>query len=304
VTQYDLDGFRHDATKHIREEFWRALTTKVKKYQQQHPERKVYQIGETYGSPELIRSYISSGQMDAQFDFNLYDAMVDAFGKSDSDFANLQRVLEESMRMYGHHHMMGNITGNQDRARFISYADGSVQFGEDAKLAGWTRDIQNKGAAGFERLRMLTAFLLTTPGIPCIYYGDEIGMPGGNDPDNRRLMRFDQWNEEQQTTFDQTQKLIALRNENMALIYGDTKILKNDDEALIYCRSYMGQHALVVMDKSIKSNENWKFEMPAWLQTSYRAGIEHPAYQCDGHLLTCNGGTNSSNHAVAVFVSK
>jgi len=36
---------------------------------------------------------------------------------------------------------------------------------------------------------------MSTPGIPCIYYGDEIADVGGNDPDNRRMMRFDDWNE-------------------------------------------------------------------------------------------------------------
>jgi glycosidase len=38
---------------------------------------------------------------------------------------------------------------------------------------------------------MLTAFNMTIPGVPVIYYGDEIGIPGGNDPDSRRMMKFD-----------------------------------------------------------------------------------------------------------------
>jgi cyclomaltodextrinase / maltogenic alpha-amylase / neopullulanase len=304
VTQYELDGFRHDATKHIREEFWRGLTTKIKQYQQTHPERNVYQIGETYGSPELISSYISSGQMDAQFDFNLYDAMVDAFGKDESDFQNLQRVLEESMKYYGHHHMMGNITGNQDRARFISYADGSVVPGEDAKLAGWTRDIQNRGAEGYEKLRMLTAFMLTTPGIPCIYYGDEIGMPGGNDPDNRRMMMFDGWNEDQQKTYDHQKALIALRNKHMALIYGDTRVLKNDKEALVYCRTYMGQHALIVIDKSIQAEERWTLELPTWLQGKYSNPMSSMAIQCDGKSIQSAPLGKEARNQIAIYISQ
>lgn len=81
VQQYDLDGFRHDATKHIQEEFWRELTKKVKQL-----DRPIYQVGETYGSYDLIRSYINTGMLDGQFDFNLYDASVSAFAKDESVF--------------------------------------------------------------------------------------------------------------------------------------------------------------------------------------------------------------------------
>lgn len=303
VTNYELDGFRHDATKHIREEFWRSLTRKVKNYKQANPNRNIYQIGETYGSPSLISSYISSGQMDAQFDFNLYDAMVDAFGKDETDFKNLQRVLEESMLYYGHHHMMGNITGNQDRARFISYADGSISPSEDAKLAGWTREITNQGEMGYRKLQMLTAFMMTTPGIPCIYYGDEIGMPGGNDPDNRRLMQFEQWNHLQQATYDHQKQLIALRNNNMALIYGDTYVLKNDQEAFVYCRTYMGKHVLVILDKSVSAEENWTLELPKWLQGQYTSSISSLSYQCDGQRIQSMPMGKENHYQVAIFTS-
>ena len=69
VAEYDLDGFRHDACKHIPENYWRMLTRKMK---QRFPDRDLWQIGETYGSPELIGSYVRSGMIDAQFDFNVY----------------------------------------------------------------------------------------------------------------------------------------------------------------------------------------------------------------------------------------
>jgi len=73
LKNFDFDGFRHDATKHIPEVYWRTLTAKIKK---EFPQRGIYQIGETYGSPELIDSYVRNGMLDAQFDFNVYDAII------------------------------------------------------------------------------------------------------------------------------------------------------------------------------------------------------------------------------------
>lgn len=245
VDNYDLDGFRHDATKHIPEAFWQTLTSKIK----QRQNKQLFQIGETYGSPELIGSYVNSGQLDAQFDFNLYDAMVDAFAKDESSFQHLAFKLEESLYQYGSHHLMGTITGNQDRARFISYADGSIAFSEDPKLAGWTRKIENKSIDGFKKLEMLNAFMLFAPGIPCIYYGDEIGMPGGNDPDNRRMMIFEGWNENQTRLFESTKRLVELRKTNPALVYGDTRVLYKDDKCLVIERSYFGKTVVLVLAK-------------------------------------------------------
>lgn len=250
IQAFQIDGFRHDATKHIPDNFWRTLTLKIKReLATQQMQRKVFQIGETYGNPELISSYISSGLLDAQFDFNLYDAAVDAFAKSDSDFENLIRVLRQSLKYYGSHHRMGNISGNQDRARFISYADGAVKFDEDPKLAGWTRKIENQGSIGFDRLALLHAFNLTIPGIPCLYYGDEIGMPGANDPDNRRQMTFSGWTSEQQEMFDLYSALSKLRRQQMSLMYGDFNVVYTDANIIVYDRTYLDETTRVALAK-------------------------------------------------------
>jgi cyclomaltodextrinase len=293
VENYDLDGFRHDATKHINEDFWRTLTKKVKAYQAKNPNRALYQIGETYGNPELISSYISSGQMDAQFDFNLYDAAVDAFAKREANFENLERVLEESMTYYGSHHLMGNITGNQDRTRFISYADSSVQFSEDPKLAGWTRNIQNRDSLGFSNMEMLMAFLMTTPGVPCIYYGDEIGMPGANDPDNRRMMHFDDWNPHQLKLQNATQKLVNLRRSNMALTYGDTEIMYNQNGVLVLSRRYFDSVAIVVLNKAL-SSETRTIELPKHLTTPLQQ-LQQNNIRINQNIIEIQAGNSGYN---------
>ncbi len=247
VTHYKLDGFRHDATKHIQLEFWRTLTRKVK----ERTKRPIYQIGETYGSPDLIRSYVNTGMLDAQFDFNLYDASVQAFANPDANFKDLANTLQKALDYYGNHHVMGNISGNQDRTRFISYASGDVRFDEDAKKAGWTREIKMSDTNAYNKLAMLQAFNLVIPGIPCIYYGDEYGSIGGGDPDNRKMMAFE-LNTHEERLKNRVTELVKMRRNSMALQYGSTNILQADKNVLIIKRRYFEDKVTIVFNKSNK----------------------------------------------------
>jgi len=164
IKEYGLDGFRHDATKHVPEIFWRELTKKLKQQVVQREEKTIYQIGETYGGPELIAGYVGSGMLDGQFDFNVYDAAIGVFARESDPFTNLDNILQTSFDFYGNHNLMGYITGNQDRGRFISYAGGDLKFSENTKQAGWTRNIGVGDTLGYRKLSMLTAFNMTIPG--------------------------------------------------------------------------------------------------------------------------------------------
>lgn len=250
VTEYDFDGFRHDATKHIDELYWRVLMKKLKQRVMVPQNKRVYQIGETYGSPDLIKSYISSGMLDAQFDFNLYDAAVSTFAKGEA-FDNLVDVLNASLATYGTHHLMGNISGNQDRSRFITLADGDLQFDEDQKLAGWTRELNKPAhAEAYKKLALLHAFNFTIPGIPVIYYGDEYGMPGANDPDNRRQMQFDGLDANEITEREIVSQFIKMRAQNLALIYGTTHIEILENGVLLIERDYLGNKVSAYFNNS------------------------------------------------------
>jgi len=157
----------------------------------------------------------------------------------------------QSLSVYGYHHLMGNISGNQDRTRFISYADGSVDFSEDPKLAGWTRKIEIADTIGYNRLLALHAFNFTIPGIPVIYYGDEIGLPGANDPDNRRMMRFgEELNARETETLSATSAIANLRSQKMALLYGDLSVLEVSENQMAYLRNYFDNTAIVVFNNS------------------------------------------------------
>ena len=251
IQNTNIDGFRHDATKHIPEVFWRRLTTKVRAATATS-QRSVFQIGETYGTPSLIKKYLSSGMLDAQFDFNLYDAYVAAFTSEKPDLETLIAIAQQSIDAYGPHHLMGNISGNQDRPRFASLAEGSLNPGEDTKLAGWTRTIEHQGQQGYLRMGWLMASLMGQPGIPCIYYGDEIADAGGNDPDNRRMMRFGNWNASEKMLWDMTRDWIALRKSRMSLMYGQCHYHLNNKApgVLAIERTYLDEKTLILINTS------------------------------------------------------
>lgn len=256
LENFELDGFRHDACKHIPEIYWRTFGHKLAT---RFPDRHIWMIGETYGDPKLIGSYVKTGMLPAQFDFNIYHTAIDVltahYGKNMQD---MSRTIEESLAAYGAHHTMGNISDNHDKCRFISLAGGAVSWNENDKLAGWTRNIgitandedenENENKAKAYRAAMLLEVInMTIPGVPCIYQGDEYAEPGANDPDNRGMMKFSGLSEDQQIFRAGVQQLAALRRNNMTLLYGDYIPVSVDDDTLCFKRIYMGEEAEVVI---------------------------------------------------------
>ena len=247
VRNFDFDGFRHDACKHIPLNYWRMLCHKMKS---EMPDRPLWQIGETYGSVELIGSYVKTGMIDSQFDFNLYHTSRDVIVDTNRSMRDIAYVVEESEAAYGSHHTMGNITGNHDKPRFISIAGGDMPlWGIDDKAEGWHREVvvgdMEKGHAG---LQLMKAIIATVPGVPCIYQGDEFGVPGANDPDNRDMMTFEGYNDYQMKEYAQTQALLKYRRSSMPLMYGDILSLYVDDAAWVFLRHYMGEWVVVAMN--------------------------------------------------------
>ena len=247
VRNFDFDGFRHDACKHIPLNYWRMLTHKMKSSM---PDRQLWQIGETYGDVELIGSYVKTGMIDSQFDFNLYHTSRDVIVDEARSMRDIAAVVEESEAAYGSHHTMGNITGNHDKPRFITLAGGDMPLGwYDDKAPGWHREIvvgdMYKGHSG---LQLLKAIISTVPGVPCIYQGDEYGVPGANDPDNRDMMTFQCENDYQTKQLDATKALLHARRGSMPLMYGDMRTLYVDDAVWVFLRHYMGEWTMVALN--------------------------------------------------------
>lgn len=255
LLKYDLDGFRHDATKHIPTEFWRAMTLKLKKEVVMPRKKEILQIGETFGSRELIGSYVGNGLLDGQFDFNLYFDARAVFAQDNEPFSKLANALSQSLKSYGSHNLMGNITGNHDLPRFTSLASGDLRFDENAKEAAWKRKIEITDTIGYTRMAQFMAFNMCIPGIPVVYYGDEIGMAGADDPDNRRMMKFENLNQYQQKLFNTISRLIHLRRSSMALLYGHFEWVIAGDKTIAFIRTYFNEGVLAVFNKDKQAAE-------------------------------------------------
>lgn len=253
------DGFRHDAVKHVPNKFWRALTQKLK----QELDTDFYQIGETFGSYDLISSYVNNGQLSAQFNFNLYDVAIPTFVDDDKSFDGLNKEMQKTFSVYGNLHLMGNVMDSHDKNRFMSFADGDLDVSQwSAAEIGWNNPPVVDNPDNYKKLILYMAYMNTIPGLPVVYYGSEFGMTGASDPDNRRMMRFgDQLSDDEKNTLAEVQKIINLRKEHSALRYGDFYTLQADENIYAYIRSDMNERILVVLNKG-DEKQKVNFEIP------------------------------------------
>jgi glycosidase len=164
---------------------------------------------------------------------------------------------------------MGNIMDSHDKIRYMAYADGdlAINDGRAADFA-WNNPPKVDDPKSYDKLKLHLAYLLTIPGIPIIYYGDEIGMTGAADPDNRRMMRFgDDMNEYEKQTLEDVSKLINIRKEHSALRYGDFLTLQADENVYAYLRSDMNERILTIVNKN-PYEQKLEFTLPGMYKVS------------------------------------
>jgi cyclomaltodextrinase / maltogenic alpha-amylase / neopullulanase len=101
-------------------------------------------------------------------------------------------------------------------------------------------------------LKLMAAMQFTFEGAPCIYYGDEIGMEGGKDPDCRRCYPWHKPDLQNRALFDYYQKLIAIRKANPALRTGTFHPFLVDNERELYAfeRNTDGNRCIVALNRS------------------------------------------------------
>ncbi len=258
------DGFRHDAVKHVPNKFWRKLTSELKT----SGFKNLYQIGETFGSYNLVSSYVNNGQLNAQFNFNLYNVAQAVFIDSTESFKLLNDELKKSFSIYGVNNLMGNIMDSHDKNRYMAYADGDINSEQwDATELGWENPPEVNHPSSYKKAELYYSYMLTIPGIPVIYYGSEFGMTGASDPDNRRMMRFGkELNNYEKKMLKRVSRLVKIRRENSALNYGDFKPLKITKNIFVYLRSDPNQRILVVLNKSRNKSYSMQLQIPKYIR--------------------------------------
>lgn len=184
---YELDGFRADAVKHMSHAVNWNLATEIHR-QIEHTEaggdENFYTVGETFDSNyALINAYVGPNKLDGQFDFPLYFSMRSTFISGGGPMADVVGAMDTSLDQYNGA-LMSTFLGNHDVLRFVTDA---AEGWQDPCYSGQIRNAQAPSDPwATDRLKLGWTFLFTQPNIPLIYYGDELGIPGYADPDNRQ----------------------------------------------------------------------------------------------------------------------
>lgn len=183
---FDTDGFRIDAVPMMP----RATTRRIAHAMRAAtaPRSAAFTMGEIFTGPgpsgtEIIRYHLGPDGLDSAFDFPLMWAIRDALASESAGLSTIEASLANTERaLAGSGALMATMIGNHDVTRFASAAAGDVGSPWDDPPA------QPVDADVYARTGLALGLVLTLPGLPVIYYGDELGLAGSADPDNRRVM--------------------------------------------------------------------------------------------------------------------
>ena len=194
-----IDGWRLDVGDEVSHSFWRKFRTAVKK---EFPNALI--VGEVW---HYAADFLQGDTWDTVMNYPFLNAAMDfvAEGKiTASDF------LKELGFLRGNLHtaclpLLWNLIGSHDTARALHRCGGDKQ-----------------------KLRVIAAMQLLLPGMPFVYYGDEVGLSGGPDPDCRRGMLWDPKRQDH-SLFEYYQRLIHLRKSYPCLLEGEPVCQRADD---------------------------------------------------------------------------
>ena len=261
-----VDGFRVDAVKHMVHNFMYTLRWKLARHVET-TDVVFYMVGETFmgkwgggtGMAEtVIKEYVNPGELNGQFDFPFYWELLETVGRDEGDFEQFAQFLVESDGFYGPDALMASFMGNHDVPRFISHAAGDIAdlWGNGSKEQGMTAPPEQPEAKEpYDRAALALGLLFTLPEIPLVYYGDEVGLAGAGDPDNRRVMPWDGLNAHQMELLDFARSVGKIRRDNAPLRRGTLGILAASQDLLAFKRTWQGQALYVVANRQAGATE-------------------------------------------------
>lgn len=217
-----IDGWRLDVANEVDHRFWRDFREAVKGA---NPDSFI--IGEVWS--DSLR-WLRGDQFDSVMNYPLTELMLSFFADRSLSSAQFAENVNKLLMRYPQqtNEALLNLLSSHDIPRVMTRCNGDAV-----------------------RVKRAVVYLMTTMGLPCVYYGDEFGVDGGNDPDCRKCMV---WNEEEQNRdlFDCYKLLIALRKDHPVLRSGRFRVLYAEDDggSLIYERLDGREHFTVWMNGS------------------------------------------------------
>lgn len=228
VERLGLDAIRQDTLPYAPTAYWRAWMRALKTARP-----SLTAVGEMFdGDPALVAYFEGAAGVDTVFDFPLYYPLRAAFAEGKPLRPVAQMLARD--RLYAHPERLWTFLGLHDVARFM-----------------------NEPGATTDGLRLAFTLLFTARGAPLVYYGDEIALPGGNDPDNRRdfpprAFEASGRTLEQEAARETVRRLAGLRRELTPLRRGDTRDLFVSEQAWAFARVLDGQAVVVVFNNDVK----------------------------------------------------
>lgn len=225
--EHGADGWRLDVANEVPHEFWSDFRDTIRSIDPQ-----AYSIGEIWGDGT---PWFNGEEFDAVMNYRFRDACIEFFAKSNITPGDFMDRLGGYIADYPQpvNGVLMNLLGSHDTPRFQTIAG-------DEK---W-------------RLKLTYLWALTWPGVPCIYYGDEIGMTGGKDPDCRKAFPWenDKWDKE---LFEYVRYLGNLRDKNPGLKFGTARPLYIDNKkgVLVIERRYNNDLTVIAVNTSDESQE-------------------------------------------------
>ncbi len=250
------DGFRLDVADELPDEFIAAFQKRLKEI---NPDAlllgEVWEDASNKISYSKRRRYFSDSNLDSVMNYPFKDAIL-GYVKGEitgKDFADRVMTIVENYPRPVLDCLM-NLLSTHDTPRIITALSGKGEGMSKTEKASFRLSGSELDRA-LTRAKVSALLQFTLPGNPCIYYGDEIGMEGFEDPLNRA---FYQWDNPNTSLQDFYKKLSQLKNENKAVKCGDILFQEAGDRFVEYARVYENERVYVAISLGEKIQKNGK----------------------------------------------